>query len=233
MLAWLFTSLIRDALFFLGYLNDRSSFPKPLSAREERACLRRMQEGDDSARRALIEHNLRLVAHIARKYTVPGCDADDRVSIGAIGLIKAVNTFRPDSGTTLSTYASRCIENEILMCLRSSHKRRNDVSLEEPVGSDSEGNEITLMEMLGTDPDAVTDEVDRRITLSRIRTLIRQKLPERERIVLEMRYGLLDGECRPQYEVAEALGISRSYVSRIEKKAVQTLESALRGKSRL
>ena len=233
MLAWLFTSLIRDALFFLGYLNDRSSFPKPLSAREERACLRRMQEGDDSARRALIEHNLRLVAHIARKYTVPGCDADDLVSIGAIGLIKAVNTFRPDSGTTLSTYASRCIENEILMYLRSSHKRRNDVSLEEPVGSDSEGNEITLMEMLGTDPDAVTDEVDRRITLSRIRTLIRQKLPERERIVLEMRYGLLDGECRPQYEVAEALGISRSYVSRIEKKAVQTLESALRGKSRL
>ena len=233
MLAWLFASLIRDALFFLGYLNDRSSFPKPLSAREERACLRRMQEGDDSARRALIEHNLRLVAHIARKYTVPGCDADDLVSIGAIGLIKAVNTFRPDSGTTLSTYASRCIENEILMCLRSSHKRRNDVSLEEPVGSDSEGNEITLMEMLGTDPDAVTDEVDRRITLSRIRTLIRQKLPERERIVLEMRYGLLDGECRPQYEVAEALGISRSYVSRIEKKAVQTLESALRGKSRL
>ena len=233
MLAWLFTSLIRDALFFLGYLNDRSSFPKPLSAREERACLRRMQEGDDSARRALIEHNLRLVAHIARKYTVPGCDADDLVSIGAIGLIKAVNTFRPDSGTTLSTYASRCIENEILMCLRSSHKRRNEVSLEEPVGSDSEGNEITLMEMLGTDPDAVTDEVDRRITLSRIRTLIRQKLPERERIVLEMRYGLLDGECRPQYEVAEALGISRSYVSRIEKKAVQTLESALRGKSRL
>lgn len=233
MLAWFFTSLIRDALFFLGYLNDRSSFPKPLSAREERACLRRMQEGDDSARRALIEHNLRLVAHIARKYTVPGCDADDLVSIGAIGLIKAVNTFRPDSGTTLSTYASRCIENEILMCLRSSHKRRNDVSLEEPVGSDSEGNEITLMEMLGTDPDAVTDEVDRRITLSRIRTLIRQKLPERERIVLEMRYGLLDGECRPQYEVAEALGISRSYVSRIEKKAVQTLESVLRGKSRL
>ena len=233
MLAWLFTSLIRDALFFLGYLNDRSSFPKPLSAREERACLRRMQEGDDSARRALIEHNLRLVAHIARKYTVPGCDADDLVSIGAIGLIKAVSTFRPESGATLSTYASRCIENEILMCLRSSHKRRNDVSLEEPVGSDSEGNEITLMEMLGTDPDAVTDEVDRRITLSRIRTLIRQKLPERERIVLEMRYGLLDGECRPQYEVAEALGISRSYVSRIEKKAVQTLESALRGKSRL
>ena len=150
MLAWLFTSLIRDALFFLGYLNDRSSFPKPLSAREERACLRRMQEGDDSARRALIEHNLRLVAHIARKYTVPGCDADDLVSIGAIGLIKAVNTFRPDSGTTLSTYASRCIENEILMCLRSSHKRRNDVSLEEPVGSDSEGNEITPLRTRST-----------------------------------------------------------------------------------
>lgn len=229
MLAWLFTSLVRDALFFLGYLNDRTSFPKPLTAREERAFIRRMQEGDDAARRALIEHNLRLVAHIARKYTVPGCDADDLVSIGAIGLIKAVSTFKPESGATLSTYASRCIENEILMCLRASHKRRNDVSLEEPVGSDSEGNEVTLMEMLGTDPDAVIDEVDRRVTLARIRQLVRQKLTERERIVLEMRYGLLDGECRPQYEVAETLGISRSYVSRIEKKAVQTLEKALRG----
>ena len=229
MLAWLFTSLVRDALFFLGYLNDRTSFPKPLTAREERAFIRRMQEGDDAARRALIEHNLRLVAHIARKYTVPGCDADDLVSIGAIGLIKAVSTFKPESGATLSTYASRCIENEILMCLRASHKRRNDVSLEEPVGSDSEGNEVTLMEMLGTDPDAVIDEVDRRVTLARIRQLVRQKLTERERIVLEMRYGLLDGECRPQYAVAEKLGISRSYVSRIEKKAVQTLEKALRG----
>ena len=187
-----------------------------------------MREGDDAARRRLIEHNLRLVAHIARKYTVPGCDADDLVSIGAIGLIKAVSTFRPESGATLSTYASRCIENEILMCLRASQKRKNDVSLEEPVGSDSDGNEITLMDMLGTEPDAVTDEVDRRITLSRVRRIVREKLPERERIVLEMRYGLLDGECRPQYEVAEKLGISRSYVSRIEKKAIQTLERELR-----
>ena len=114
------------------------------------------------------------------------------------------------------------------MCLRASQKRKNDVSLEEPVGSDSDGNEITLMDMLGTEPDAVTDEVDRRITLSRVRRIVREKLPERERIVLEMRYGLLDGECRPQYEVAEKLGISRSYVSRIEKKAIQTLERELR-----
>ena len=228
MLAWLFTLLVKDALFFLGYLTERSSFPRPLSAREEAACVRLMREDDDAARRRLIEHNLRLVAHIARKYTVPGCDADDLVSIGAIGLIKAVSTFRPESGATLSTYASRCIENEILMCLRASQKRKNDVSLEEPVGSDSDGNEITLMDMLGTEPDAVTDEVDRRITLSRVRRIVREKLPERERIVLEMRYGLLDGECRPQYEVAEKLGISRSYVSRIEKKAIQTLERELR-----
>lgn len=228
MLAWLFTLLVKDALFFLGYLTERSSFPRPLSAREEAACVRLMREGDDTARRRLIEHNLRLVAHIARKYTVPGCDADDLVSIGAIGLIKAVNTFRPESGATLSTYASRCIENEILMCLRASQKRKNDVSLEEPVGSDSDGNEITLMDMLGTEPDAVTDEVDRRITLARVRRIVREKLPERERVVLEMRYGLLDGECRPQYEVAEKLGISRSYVSRIEKKAIQTLERELR-----
>lgn len=228
MLLW----LLEDALFFLGYLSGQSAFPKPLSTREERACIQRMREGDDAARRSLIEHNLRLVAHIARKYTVPGCDADDLISIGAIGLIKAVSTFKPESGTTLSTYASRCIENEILMCLRASQKRKNDVSLDEPVGSDAEGNEITLMEMLGTEPDAVTEEVDRRITLSRIRRLIREKLPERERTVLELRYGLLDGHARPQFEIAEKLGISRSYVSRLEKKAVQTLERELKARPR-
>ena len=178
----------------------------------------------------LIEHNLRLVAHIARKYTVPGQDADDLISIGAIGLIKAVGTFRPETGATLSTYASRCIENEILMCLRASQKRRNDVSLHDPIGTDAEGNEITLIDVLGSEPDAVEGEVDRRISLERIRRLMRQTLPERERTVLELRYGLLDGQPRPQYEIARALGISRSYVSRLEKKAIQMLERGLRGR---
>ncbi len=221
--------LLKDALFFLGYVSGRSAFPKPLSAAEERACIRRMQEGDDTARRRLIEHNLRLVAHIARKYTVPGHDADDLISIGTIGLIKAVSTFKPNSGATLSTYASRCIENEILMCLRASQKRKNDVSLNDAVGTDTDGNELSYLDVLGTEPDAVTDEVDRRISLERISRLIRDTLPERERTVLELRYGLIDGKQRPQYEIAEVLGISRSYVSRLEKKAVQMLEKGLKG----
>ncbi len=221
--------LLKDALFFFGYVSSRSAFPKPLSPVEERACIRRMKEGDDAARRKLIEHNLRLVAHIARKYTVPGYDSDDLISIGTIGLIKAVGTFKPDSGATLSTYASRCIENEILMCLRASQKRKNDVSLNDAVGKDTDGNEIAYIDVLGTEPDAVTDEVDRRINLHRIERLIREILPERERTVLELRYGLIDGRQRPQYEIASLLGISRSYVSRLEKKAVQMLEKGLKG----
>lgn len=221
--------LLKDALFFLGYVSSRSSFPKPLSSVEESRCLSQMKNGDDTARRSLIEHNLRLVAHIARKYTVPGYDADDLISIGTIGLIKAVGTFRTGSGATLSTYASRCIENEILMCLRASQKRKNDVSLNDAVGKDADGNEISYIDVLGTEADAVTDEVDRRISLERISRLIREILPERERTVLELRYGLLDGRQRPQYEIAEVLGISRSYVSRLEKKAVQMLEKGLKG----
>ncbi len=221
--------MLKDALFFFGYISSRSAFPKPLSATEERACIGRMHQGDEAARRTLIEHNLRLVAHIARKYTVPGNDADDLISIGTIGLIKAVGTFKEGSGATLSTYASRCIENEILMCLRASQKRKNDVSLNDAVGKDVDGNEISYIDVLGTEPDAVTDEVDRRISLERISRLIRETLPERERTVLELRYGLIDGQQRPQYEIAKVLGISRSYVSRLEKKAVQLLEKGLKG----
>ncbi len=220
--------MLRDALFFVGYIQSRAAFPQPLGSQEERRCIEKMHEGDDQARRTLIEHNLRLVAHIARKYTVPGNDADDLISIGAIGLIKAVATFKPGNGATLSTYASRCIENEILMCLRASQKRKNDVSLHDAVGKDVEGNEISYLDVLGTEPDAVTDEVDRRISLERVARLIREILPERERTVLELRYGLLDGKQRPQYEIAAILGISRSYVSRLEKKAVQLLEKGLK-----
>lgn len=221
--------LLKDALFFLGYVSSRSAFPKPLTHEEERDYIHRMQEGDDQARRKLIEHNLRLVAHIARKYSVPGNDTDDLISIGTIGLIKAVGTFKPNNGAMLSTYASRCIENEILMCLRASQKRKNDVSLNEAVGKDADGNEIAYINVLGTDADVVTDEVDRRISLERIAKLIRETLPERERTVLELRYGLIDGKQRPQYEIAEVLGISRSYVSRLEKKAVMMLERGLKG----
>ena len=215
--------LIKDALLFLAYVSGRQAFAKPLNAKEEAGCIARMQAGDTQARNELIEHNMRLVAHLARKYTVPGYDADDLISIGTIGLIKGVSTFKAGTGTQLSTYCARCIENEILMVLRASQKRKGEVSLSDPIGTDSEGNEITLTDLLGTDADAVPDEVDRRFCAAKVARLIRTQLPERERIVLELRYGLADGTAHSQKEVARVLGISRSYVSRIEKRALQTL----------
>ena len=217
---------LRDALFALGYMARGNAFPQPLSREEEARMLERMAQGDDRAREVLIEHNLRLCAHIARKYTVPGCDADDLISIGTVGLIKGVSTFKSGAGTQLSTYCARCIENEILMCLRASQKRRGDVSLHEPIGTDGEGNEITLSDVLGTQEGAVHDEVERRVSLQSIRRLVRTQLQGRERTVLEMRYGLLDGRMHAQQEIAARLGVSRSYVSRIEKKAMERLRRA-------
>ena len=226
MIEQLILFFLKDALFLLGYLARGSAFPKPLTREEEAELLRRMGEGDGEAREKLIEHNLRLAAHIARKYTVPGYDADDLVSIGTVGLIKGVNTFKAGTGTQLSTYCARCIENEILMCLRSSQKRRGDVSLQEPIGVDTEGNEITLIDVLGTDGGEVHGEVERRVSLQSVRRLVNTCLSGRERTVIEMRYGLLDGNAHAQQEVAKRLGISRSYVSRIEKKAMDQLREA-------
>lgn len=217
---------IHDALFLLGYLARGSAFPKPLSREEEAEMIARMQQGDERARETLIEHNLRLAAHIARKYTVPGYDSDDLISIGTVGLIKGVGTFKPGTGTQLSTYCARCIENEILMCLRASQKRKGDVSLQEPIGMDGEGNEITLIDVLGTEPEAVHGEVERRVSLQSIRKLVDQSLKGREATVIRMRYGLMDGKTYAQQEVAQKLGVSRSYISRIEKKALERLRVA-------
>lgn len=225
-LHWLLFALLKDCLFFLGYVTGQSSFPKPLSRSEEAACLTAMAQGDEEARRRLIEHNLRLAAHIARKYTVPGCTQEDLVSIGTVGLIKAVQSYKKDCGTSLSTYAARCIENEILMTLRAAKKRRGEVSLSEPIGTDGEGNDISLMDILGTEPDEVEETVARRVTLHKIRRVL-SSLPQRERTVLEMRYGLLDGKAHPQHEIANLLGISRSYVSRVEKHALELLKNAV------
>lgn len=218
--------LLRECLFFMGYITGKSQFPKPLSRKEEEAAVRRMAEGDDDARKELITHNLRLVSHIARKYQVPGYGADDLISIGVIGLIKAVNSFKPASGTALGTYAARCIENEILMTLRSSRKRQGDVSLQDPIGTDGEGNDITFMDILGTDQDALEETVIRKVTFERVQRILAH-LPARERLVLEMRYGLTDGVQHPQHEIADILGISRSYVSRVEKHAIQLLRDEL------
>ena len=218
--------LIRDCLFLLGYISGSQNFKKPLSAAEEREMLLRMKKGDEEARQLLIEHNMRLIVHIARKYKIPGCTFDDLISIGAVGLIKAVRSYDMDAGTSLSTYAARCIENEILMCLRQSRKQQADISLNEPLGTDKDGNAVTFADLLGTDPDLVEDEVRRRITLSGVRRAL-PTLPERERLVLSMRYGLEDGVMHPQHEIAKVLGISRSYVSRVEKHAIELLREAM------
>ena len=222
----LFALMMKECLFFLGYITGKSEFPKQLARSEEEALIARMQAGDEAARETLITHNLRLVSHIARKYTVPGYGPDDLISIGVIGLIKAVNSYKPQSGTALGTYAARCIENEILMTLRASRKYRGDVSLQDSVGTDGEGNDITYMDILGTDPEDVDHAVIRRITLEKVHQVL-SSLPARERLVLELRYGLTDGRQHPQHEVARVLGISRSYVSRVEKKAIELLRAAI------
>ena len=221
-LYWLF----RDALFFFGSVTGRGCFPRKLTKEEENEAVEKMRQGDAEARLTLIEHNLRLVSHIAKKYTVPGCSSDDLVSVGTMGLMKAVQTFKPETGSQLGTYAARCIENEILMLLRASKKRMGDVSLSEPVGTDNEGNDISFLDILGTPPDQVEEEAVKRIFLSDVRKLA-AKLPKAERTVIGMRYGLLDGKAHPQHEVAAALSISRSYVSRIEKRALERLRREL------
>lgn len=218
--------LLRDALFFFGMVSGRGSFPKPLSRQEEAQAIAAMAAGDTDARLRLIEHNLRLVSHIARKYTVPGYSQEDLVSVGTLGLMKAVDTFKPETGSQLATYAARCIENEILMLLRASKKRRGDVSLSDPIGTDGEGNDISFMDILGTPPGQVEEQVAQRLDLAKVKALVRT-LPRKERLVIEMRYGLLDGAAHPQHEVAALLGISRSYVSRLEKKALALLREGM------
>ena len=222
MILWIFDNVW--TLF--SHVAGRSSFPKALSGSEEKALITRVQEGDDEARQLLIEHNLRLVAHIAKKYAHSSIDPDDLVSIGSIGLIKAVRSYKPESGR-LATYAARCIENEILMALRSSRKTKNEISLDDPIGADPEGNEVTLSDLLGTDENLVPDEVTLNIESARALRLIGTILDARERTVILMRCGLTDGVPYPQHEVARRLGISRSYVSRIEKKALEKLRAQL------
>lgn len=221
--------IVKECLFLLGFIAGRSSFPKPLTREQEAECLEAMQKKDESAeiaRKTLIEHNLRLVVHVARKYTVPGCTQEDLVHIGAMGLIKAIETYKQGSGTALATYAARCVENEILMALRAAKKRRGDVSLSEPIGTDGEGNDISFMDILGTAGDVVEEEVHKRVTMGRVRCLLK-RLPKRERIVLELRYGILDGRAHHQHEIAKNLNISRSYVSRVEKHAIQMIRDWL------
>lgn len=202
-----------------------SSFPNPLTEQEEQYYVKLLEENNPEARAKLIEHNLRLVAHIAKKYTGPNTSQDDMISIGTIGLIKAVNTYSGKKSTRLATYAAKCIENEILMSIRSSKRVRQEVSLSLPIGVDKDGNEISFNDILGTDTDEIVDTIDLKIRISHLKRAIQEALTERERAVIIARYGLSGEEPRPQREIAKDLGISRSYISRIEKKALEKLKA--------
>jgi len=209
--------------FFILHVCGGGSFPKPLSEKQEREYLRRMHEGDAAARNRLVEHNLRLVAHIIKKYYGVQTEQDDLVSIGTIGLIKAIDTFKPDKNIRLSSYASRCIENEILMHFRSSKKTAQDVSLNETIDTDKDGNPLTLMDIMAVD-DNILDELDKKLNSRKLGQFIREELTERERRIIIMRYGLGNREPMTQKTVAKVMNISRSYVSRIETKALKKLK---------
>ena len=198
-------------------------FPKPLTSEEENYYVEKYAEGDESAKDILVERNLRLVAHIAKKYISPNASGDDLISIGTIGLIKAVGSFKADKGIKLGTYAVRCIENEILMFMRSGKKYQNEVSLHDPVGTDKEGNEILLEDILSLDDTEMLDEIDASFKSELLSRCVKRYLTSKERQIIVLRYGLSNGRELTQREVGRLLGISRSYVSRIEKKALEKL----------
>ena len=226
MLECAFVLLMKTLLLMLR-LSPADSFPKPLSKEEEREYLERWQAGNIDARNTLVEHNLRLVAHIIKKY-YQNEDIDDLISIGTIGLIKAANTFRPDKNIKLATYASRCIENEILMYIRKSGNIKTELSFDEPLSTDWDGNELLLSDVLGDDEGVgkkLEDEEDRKIIAEAI-----SGLSEREREIIELRFGLNGRKEKTQKEVADMLGISQSYISRLEKKIIDRLRSEIQGK---
>ncbi|NMA54662.1 MAG: RNA polymerase sporulation sigma factor SigK [Firmicutes bacterium] len=216
------TALLPGFFLLISYITNSSAFPQPLSAKEEHRYIVAMEKGDEIARNILVERNLRLVAHVVKKFDNTGEEVDDLISIGTIGLIKAINTYDRHQGTRLATYAARCIENELLMHLRAIKRIRREVSLNDPIGTDKEGSEIALMDVLCTDADEVPDIVATRCEQERLYKKI-QCLGQRERKVVELRYGLPHGGKKTQREIAGILGISRSYVSRIEKRALNKL----------
>ena len=215
MLTALLSCALSGLIFFILHVTGAGSFPRPLTAEEERNCLERLKNGDSSARNELIEHNLRLVAHIVKKYYSNTNDQDDLISIGTIGLIKAVNTFDHSKGIRLSSYAARCIENEVLMYFRAAKKSAQDVSMNEPIDTDKDGNALTLMDVMATE-DNIVENLDWKVKSEQLKRYIAQVLTPRERVIIELRYGLNNDHPLTQREVAARLKISRSYVSRIE-----------------
>lgn len=212
--------LLTKIFFFTGLIQNKGTFPKPLSSEDEKKYLELARSGNKEAKEILIKHNMRLVAHIVKKYS-GAAETDDLLSVGSIGLIKAINTYKDGKGTQLATYTARCIENEILMLLRSGKKHKNTVSLTDPVGTDKDGNELTLMDLLSEKEENVFSQVEKSIQREKFVAKLKDFLNMREFTILSMRYGLEDGVAMPQREVAKKLGISRSYISRIEKRAIE------------
>ena len=222
-----FLQSITNSFFLTGYINGSNTFPMPLDEGEEEMYVKKLKEGDKNAKSVLIERNLRLVAHIVKKYSFPNKDSDELISIGTVGLIKAIDSFDYTKGTRLATYASRCIENEILMLFRNNKKQKSEVYLQEPIGIDRDGNEICLIDILSSNKDSVIEKVENNIQIRMLYDKMKEVLTDREYNIIIMRYGLEDGNCKTQREIAAKLKISRSYVSRIEKKALRKLYKTL------
>lgn len=223
-----FWSFLSSAVFAIGYISGGNLFPEPLSAEEEKICLEKLKQGDDEARNILIERNLRLVAHVAKKYGNSNVDQDDLISIGTIGLIKGINSFDADKGSRLSTYVSRCIDNEILMHLRATKKLGAEVALNEPIGKDKDDNVVTLEEVLEADVRGVDEIIDLKMKIKKLYEKVKTILKDREKMIIELRFGLNGQKPKTQNEIAQMIGISRSYVSRIETKAISKLAKEIK-----
>lgn len=208
------------------YINGSDTLPPPLGKQEEAEVIERIKSGDESGKETLIVHNLRLVVYIAKRFETAGAGIEDLISIGTIGLIKAVNTFKPDKNIKLATYASRCIENEILMFLRKSSQLKNEVSIDEPLNTDWDGNELLLCDVLGSDPDIINRGIENELECSQLLSAV-GRLNEREALIMELRFGLNGRKEHTQKQVADYLGISQSYISRLEKKIIKRLKKEL------
>ena len=208
------------------YINGSDTLPPPLGKQEEAEVIERIKNGDESGKETLIVHNLRLVVYIAKRFETAGAGIEDLISIGTIGLIKAVNTFKPDKNIKLATYASRCIENEILMFLRKSSQLKNEVSIDEPLNTDWDGNELLLCDVLGSDPDIINRGIENELECSQLLSAV-GRLNEREALIMELRFGLNGRKEQTQKQVADYLGISQSYISRLEKKIIKRLKKEL------
>lgn len=220
--------ILSQVIFGVGYIQSGSLFPEPLSLEEEKKYLEKMKAGDENARNILIERNLRLVAHVAKKYSTSNVDQDDLISIGSIGLIKGINSFDTEKSFKLATYVAKCIENEILMYLRSNKKRGADVYLNEPIGKDKDDNEVTLQEVLENSDRNIEDIVDLKLKIKLLYDKMRKILKSREKLIIELRFGLNGDKPKTQKEIAKMMNISRSYVSRIESKAIGKLAKEIK-----